>query len=121
MLATLLKPESTLPLDVQGDFRLDAPSGRTVMLRADGCALTLDVPGRQELSAMAPRSFAQRRRALATASRHLSTLGIALNVDIAGRRLLAFGAGVRPTLLSRALRLESVNLPWSALVNLWRR
>lgn len=103
-------------MDLRGELRFDAPSGRSVQLRADGRSLVLDVPGWPELRALAPRTLSSRRKAIVASARQLVPLGIALNVNLRGRRLCSFGAGVRPTLLSRALGLGPVNLRLSALV-----
>ena len=121
MPVTLPRRETRLPVEVRGGLCLDTPSGRTVQLRAEGRSLLLDVPGWPELNSMAPRSFRGRRNALAAAAKQLATLGVAVDINLRGSRLVSFGAGVKPTLLSRMFSLGSVNLPFTALSGAWRR
>lgn len=119
--ATLPEQDKFLPVDMRGNLRIDTPTGRAATLHADGGALSLDLIDRQDLLSMGPSSLASRRRALVAAARLLTSLGIRLDVKVAGRDLLAFGAGIQPTIASCALRLGTVHLPFSALLSLWRR
>lgn len=106
---------------MRGDLRLNAPSGRTVRLFAEGPRLRLVVPNWQDLVVIGPQSLAGRRRVMVSAARRLALLGLSLDIVLQGRQLLSVGDKVKPTWLSRVLGLGSVHLPVSALLTVWRQ
>jgi hypothetical protein len=114
---TVSNPDARLPVNVRGDLRVDSPSGATLRLHADGNQLFLAVPRWAELDRLGPRSMMARRRALVDTIRHLRTLGLAMTIDVAGRRALGIGDGVKTTLLARMLGIRSADLRFSSVVN----
>lgn len=120
VLAMASRPDPRLPIDVQGELRLDGPETSPVTLTADGSQLNLAAPGWASLHALGPRSLLAQRRTLATAIDALRTLGLTLDVSISGRRAFGLGAGIRPTLLARLLGLASIDIRFSDVFSLMR-
>ncbi len=120
MLVTASRPDTSLPIDVQGELALDGPADSAVTLTADGAQLVLAAPGWANLHALGPRSLAARRRALMTAVTALRTLSLTLHVRVDGRRAFGLGEGVKTTLLARLLGLASTDIRFSNLVSLLR-
>ncbi len=113
--------EPLLPIEVRGDLRLAAPSGRVVRLSGDSTGLRLDVPRWNDLAGLGPQSFVARRRLIRSAAGQFAMLGLSLDVVLQGQQLLRLGGDVKPTWLSRVLRLGHVYLPVSALLTAWRK
>ena len=110
MRATVSAPDLSLPVEAQGHLRLDAPSGRTLELVADGDALTLEVPTWAELNDLSPSSWRVRLTMLRNLSAVLSTCALTLNLTTRDRVFLELGANVRPGWFARLARLGPVRL-----------
>lgn len=117
---TASRPDTALPIDVDGELRLDGPSGRPVALTARGSQLSLAVAGWANLNEFGPGSLRARRRALATAIKALRVLRLRLDVAVGGERAFGIGEGVKTTLLARLFGLPSTDLRVSNLVSLMR-
>lgn len=120
-LVTAPRPEAFLPVEAHGTLRLDIPGGRSLDLKADGDTLCMDLPGVPEVRAMMPRSFRSRRRSLRFLADTLSTFGLTLRLDLAGKSILRVGAEARPSWLARLLGLGPAYVPFSAVLLLLRR
>lgn len=114
-LVTAPRPDTNLPIEAQGHLRLEAPTGRTVMLFAEGDVLRLELKGWSEAKSLAPRSGAARRQATRALARALSACGLTLHVEAAGSAVCQIGHGVRPNWIARLLRLAPARVPLSAL------
>ena len=117
---TAPKPDTSLPIGVHGDLRLDSPSGGRLILKAEGSQLHLAVPRWSDMHGLGPRSLLAQRRALVTTVRALRKLSLTLSIDVAGQRALGLGAGARTTLLARLLGLTSADIRWPTVINLLR-
>lgn len=107
MPATVSRPDPFLPVDARGDFRLVAPSGRTLNLVAQGDVLRLDAPAWDDIASATPSSFRSVRRFVRTASTALLSTGLRFELLIDGKPAFAVGTGVKPNLLSRLLGLRA--------------
>lgn len=116
-----LKPDLLRPVEAQGSLRLDTPGGRSLNLVADGDKLRLDLPGWREAREIAPRSFRSRRRTLSLLAGLLSTHGLTLSVESAGKPILLLGSGVAPSWFARITGLAPANVPFSAIRILFGR
>ena len=116
----MLKPDIDLPVDVVGGLQLEGPTGHVLRLQAEGSRLRLAVPAWAGLHGLGPRSLLSQRRGLAAATRSLQRLRLTLDIDVDGHRVLALGAGVKSSLLSRLLRLGSTDIGFSTVVNFLR-
>jgi hypothetical protein len=96
-----------MPVDARGEFRLVAPTGRHLKLRAEGDVLRLDIPAWDDLSTLTPTSFSATRRFVRSASSALLTTGLRFELSVDGKLAVAIGTGVRPSLVSRILGLGS--------------
>lgn len=117
---TASKPDTALPIDVQGDLCIDVPSGRQVRLKAEGSQLHLAVPGWAELSRLGPGSLLARRRTLAASTRALQRLSLSLHIQVDGQRVFGLGAGVKTSFIARLLGLSSADIRFSTVINLLR-
>ena len=120
MPVTVLRPKTLLPIDVQGEFRLDGPEARSIKLTAHGSRLRLAAPGWVSLHGLGPRSLLEQRRILATAVGALRTLSLSLDIFVDGRRAFGLGEGIRTTLLARLLGLTSADIRLSNVVTFLR-
>ncbi|MEE4161509.1 MAG: hypothetical protein V2I25_03315 [Woeseiaceae bacterium] len=114
-------PEAYRPIDAEGRLRLEAPSGRTLEVVAEGNALRLDVPTWSELSALVPRARGTRSRLLRVVGELLSSHGLTLRLESGGRTFFELGATVRPNWLARLFRLAPARLQLSAITLFLRR
>ena len=117
---TASRPDNRLPIDVQGELRLEGPTASAVTLAAHGSRLRLAAPGWANLARLGPRSLLAQRRMLATAIGGLRALGLTLDVDVDGRRAFGIGDGVKTTLLARLLGLNSTDIRFSNVVSVLR-
>ena len=117
---TVFRPKVLLPVEAQGMLRLDAPTGRPMDVVADGDTLRVDVPGWREIRALAPRSSRARARAIRLLAAILSSYGLTLSMESAGRPVIQLGCNVRPTILARLLGLAPARIPVSAISLLFR-
>lgn len=120
MLVTASKPDIKLPVDIHGELSLVGPSGLPVKLQGVGSRLRVAAPDWAELSQIGPRSLLTRRRVLKGLIRSLETLGLSLEVVVAGKRAFEFGAGVKATLLARFFGLASADIRFSNVFKLLR-
>ena len=120
MRVTALWADLHLPIEATGSLRVDAPTGRPVLVVAGGDRVRVHLPGWSELNSFGSRSWLARRRAIVKASRLLNTLGICVEIGVSGQRAAALGAGTQPSLLARALRLGRVRIPLATVVTLMR-
>jgi hypothetical protein len=114
-------PDPRLPVDARGKLRIDAPTGRSLDLLADGDTLRLELPGWPEARAMMPRSLSGRARALERLGTVLSELGLVLSLESAGSPVLRLGHGISANWLGRLLGGPSANIPLSAIALVFRR
>lgn len=117
---TVSKPDIRLPVDAQGELFLDGPNGCRVTAHATGSRLHVAAPGWSELRQLGPRSLMAKRRALKATIRALETLGLTLDLAVAGHRAVGLGAGVKPTLLARLLGLTSTDIRFSTVIEFLR-
>lgn len=110
-----------MPVDARGTLRIDAPTGRSLDLLADGDTLRLELPGWPEARAMMPRSFSGRARALERLGRLLNELGLVLSLESAGNPVLRLGHGVSANWLGRLFGGASANISLSAISLIFRR
>ncbi len=115
------RPDPFLPIEAQGTLRLDAPTGRSLDLVADGTALQLELPGWAEARDLMPRSFKARATAVRSLALVLQNYGLTFSLQSAGTSLCMLGHGVRPTWLARLLGLAPAHIPLSAIRLLFRR
>lgn len=120
MHVTVSRPDTLLPVDVTGEFRLDGPSSSRAILSAHGSLLRLAVPDWADLHGLGPRSIRAQRRALVTATGVLKRMSLTLDVNVDGQRIFGLGEGVRTTLLARLVGLTSADLRISNVVELIR-
>lgn len=113
--------EVTSSLETLGHLRLEAPSGRTLNLVAEGSVLRLDVPGWPELRALMPRTGAARSQMLRRVAGVLSASGLTLRLESRGRPFVTLGSGVRSNWLSRLLGIAPARTSFSAFALLLRR
>ena len=111
----------TSPLESLGHLRLEAPSGRTLDLVAEGSVLRLDVPGWPELRAFMPQKGTTRSQVLRRVARLLSASGLTLRLESRGRPFVTLGSGVRPNWLSRLLGITPARTSFFAFALLFRR
>ncbi len=117
---TASRPDISLPVEAQGHLRLDAPSGRTLDLVADGDTLRLDVESFEDIRSMIPRSARLRGQSTRTLGAVLSTYGLTLNVVSAGKSVFEIGRQAEPNWLARLLGLAPARIPLSAIGLLFR-
>ena len=110
-----------MPVDAQGTVRLDAPTGRSLALVADGDTLRLDLPGWPEARAMLPGSFGARGRLVRRLGNGLAACGLTLSLESAGKPVFQLGRDVRPSWLARLLGLGPGRMPLSAIGLFFRR
>ena len=115
------RPEACLPVEVRGALRLDAPTGRSLELMADSNTLRLDLPGWPEARAMIPRSFGTRARTVRQLATVLTSYGLTLSLESAGKPVFRLGCNVRPSWLARLAGLAPARIPLSAIRMLFRR
>jgi len=114
-------PERKLPVEARGHLRLDAPSGRTLGLVADGETLRLNVPGWRDLVAVVPRSARFRGQSIRALGNVLSTCDLALSVESAGSVVCRVGRNVRRNWIARLLGLAPARIPVTAVRLLFKR
>ncbi len=117
----LPSPDQILPIEAHGTLRLDAPTGRSIDLVADGSILQLELPGWAEARNLMPRSFKARAKAVRSVAQVLQTYGLTFSLQTAGASLCTLGHGVRPTWFARLLGLAPAHIPLSAIRLLLRR
>ena len=117
---TASRPDLALPIDVQGELRLEGPAADTLTLTARGSRLRLSARAWSGLRGLGPRSLAARRRTLGSAIRALTVAGLTLDITVEGRRAFGLGAGVTPSLLARLLGLSSTDIRLSNVISLLR-
>ena len=118
---TAPRPDSLLPVEVQGTLRLDTPGGQALALVADGDVLRLALPGWREARSLMPRSFRERRQALHAIARTLSLYGLSLSLEFRGQPVIGLGHQTRPSWLARILGLAPAHIRFSAIRLLWPR
>lgn len=114
------RPERIRPLDAHGSLRIDTPSGRSLNLVAEGDTLRLELPGWGDARGALPRSLGGRIRAARLLADSLSTHGLTLSLESAGRSVVRFGRNASTSWLARLLGLGSTDLSLSALRHLFR-
>ncbi len=114
------RPDIFLPLEANGQLRLDAPTGRSLDLVADGQTLRLDIPGLQELRTMS-MPFQSRARTVRVVAAVLASHGLTLVMESAGKSVLLVGSSVRPNWLARLLGLAPARIPLAAITALLGR
>lgn len=112
---TASRPDIFLPVEAQGHLRLDAPSGRSLELVADGDTLRLDVERFRDVRSMIPRSARLRGQSTRTLAAVLSTYGLTLRVVSAGKTVFEIGRQARPSWLARLIGLAPARIPFSAI------
>ena len=117
---TASRPDISLPVEAQGHLRLDAPSGRTLDLVADGDTLRLDVESFKDVRSMIPRSARLRGQSTRTLGTVLRTYGLTLKVVSAGKPVFEIGRKAEPNWLARLLGLAPARIPVSAIGLLFR-
>ena len=115
------RPENFLPIEAQGALRLDAPTGRSLDLVADGATLQLELPGWAEARNLMPRSFKARANTIRSLTQVLRRYGLTFSLQSAGAPVCTLGHGVRPTWFARLLGLAPAHIPLSAVRLLFRR
>ena len=117
---TASRPDISLPVEAQGHLRLDAPSGRTLDLVADGDTLRLNVENFRDIRSMIPGSARLRGQSARMLGKALSTYGLTLRVVSAGKSVFEIGGEAKPNLLARLLGLAPARIPFSAIRFLFR-
>ncbi len=120
MRVTVSAPDLSLPVEAQGHLRLDAPSGRTLELVADGDTLTLEVPTWADLNGLSPSALRARLATARNLSAVLSTCALTLKLTTRDRVFLELGANVKPSWFSRLIRIGPVRFR-SPLIGLFFR
>ncbi|MGB5719461.1 MAG: hypothetical protein WBM34_02125 [Woeseiaceae bacterium] len=115
------RPEFFRPVDAEGALFLDAPSGQSLKLVANGTSLHLDVPRWVDVRGLVPRSFRGRREAIRFFAKAFATHGLTLSLESAGKSVLRLGYNTTPSWLARVLGLAPAYVPFSALRLLVRR
>ncbi len=115
------RPEFFRPVDAEGALFLDAPSGQSLKLVANGTSLHLDVPRWVDVRVLVPRSFRGRRQAIRFVAKAFATHGLTLSLESAGKSVLRLGYNTTPSWLARVLGLAPAYIPFSALRLLFRR
>ena len=115
------RPDLFLPVEAQGSLRLDAPTGRSVDVRAEGGVVRVIFPGWPELRSMLPGSSKSRSRLVRRLSGLLRTYGMTISLESAEMPFLEIGYGTRPSLLARLLGLGDADLRYSAIRFFFRR
>ena len=115
------RAEPFLPVEAQGLLRFDAPTGRTVGVRALGSELHVEVPGWAEIKAALPASPRLRRQSLRVADSALRTYGLKLSMHTSGRPFLQLGHDTSANWLARLLGLAPANIRLSAIALFLRR
>lgn len=113
--------DAVMPVDARGALRIDAPTGRSLGLVADGDTLRLELPGWPEARALLSGSFGSRRHAARRLGVALGRYGLALSVESAGKPVFQLGHGVSPNWLARLLGYTRARIPMSAVGLLFRR
>lgn len=119
-LAMASKPDHFRPIDAHGALRLDAPSGRSLDLVANGETLRLELPGWGDARRLLPRSLIGRARAARFLADTLATHGLTLSLESAGQPVLRLGYDTPPSWLARVLRLGATDLSISAIRQIFR-
>ena len=112
MLVTASKPDLFLPVEAQGQLRLDAPSGDT---------LRLDVHSFRDIQSIVPHSARLRGQSVRALANVLSIYGLTLRVISAGKSVFELGRDARPNWLARLLGLAPARIPLAAVGLLFRR
>lgn len=112
---TVFRPDVSLPVEAQGTLRLDAPTGRSLELVADGTILRLDLPGWAELRTMIPRSFGARARAIRSLANLLDAFCLELSLEYAGKPFFGLGHNADSNWLARVLGLAPAHISLSAI------
>jgi len=115
------RPELFLPVEAQGELRLDAPTGRSVGVVADGDVVRVDMPGWRELRAAMPGPARSRRQLVRSMARILKIYGLTLQVESGGTTVASLGRGVSANWLGRLTGLAPAHIPLSAIRFLFRR
>ena len=110
-----------MPVEAQGSLRLDAPTGRSLEIVADGDELRLDVPTWAELRAMMPRSFRERGRAVRRMADILRIYGLTLSLESAGKPFFQIGHGVSASWLSSMVGLAPARISLRAVALRFKR
>ena len=108
MHATVSVPDLHLPVEAQGHLRIDAPTGRTLDLVANGDTLTLDVPTWADLKGLSSSALRARLATVRNLSAVLSTCALTLKFTTRDRVFLELGANVKPSWFSRLTRIGPV-------------
>lgn len=114
-------PDASLPVDAQGKLRIDAPTGRSLELTADGDILWLELPGWPEARALMRASLGARAQTLARLGKVLGRHGLMLSLESSGKPVFQLGHGVPPNWFARLLGLGPARVPLSAVALLFRR
>lgn len=109
------KPDLSLPVHVEGALHLEAPTGRTLELRADGDMLHVDVPGWPELRAAMPGSSRARKQSLNFIAQSLAACGVTLSLESGGQTFCRLGHGVNGNWLARLLGLGPASVSIGAI------
>lgn len=109
------------PVDARGALRIDAPTGRSLDLVADGETLRLELPGWPEARALMSGSSGSRRHAAGRLGAALARYGLVLSLESAGRPVFQLGHGISPNWLARLLGYTRARIPVSAVGLLFRR
>lgn len=110
-----------MPVEAQGSLRLDAPTGRTLEVVADGDNLRLDVPTWSDLRAMMPRSLRARGRAVRMTADVLRTYGLTLSLETAGKPFFQIGHNVKAGWLAGLIGLAPARISLRALLLRFKR
>jgi len=115
------RPEFFRPVDAEGALFLDAPSGQSLKLVADGTSIRMDVPRWVDVQDLLPRSFRGRRQTIRFVADAFAMHGLTLSLESAGKSVLRLGYNTTPSWLARVLGLAPAHIPFSALRLLFRR
>ena len=115
------QPDLHLPIEAQGTLRLEAPTGRSFELKADGARVSAELPGWSELHSAVPRSFRARTRLIRTFAKLLSINGLTMSLQTNGRPVFELGCGTKPNWLSRLLGLAPAYVSLSVFRLIFKR
>ena len=112
-----MPPEATLPIDAAGRLAIRSPGGVDLALEARGAVLRLEVRSWRDLVRLwrdAPRGAAPGGLNVALDASRLADLDC--EVHLRRHAIARLGPRIRPTPLSRLLRVAPVRVEWRGLL-----
>ncbi len=104
---TASRPDLYLPVDARGELHLEAPTGATLDLQAQGSVLRLYASGWDDIVSLTPTSLLSLRQLVRNAATALLATDLRFELLVDDKTAFAVGAGVKPGFLSRLLGLRA--------------